>query len=147
MTLSGVHHCQITYRRVSYKEWKTPCVTLADKLEGRVSRDGDKRMPFLQQYYSISPSGAQQLHVGPGSHLPGLGSQEPADNSLWHYQQWHCERFLLGDTAPDPTGLTATCAPRYVLHGAPISPAPTCCPSLPLTVFPLLAAWSPYSNM
>lgn len=54
-----------------------PCVTLADKLEGRVSRDGDKRMPFLQQYYSISPSGAQQLHAG-----PGLGSQEPADNSL-----------------------------------------------------------------
>lgn len=59
-----------------------PCVTLADKLEGRVSRDGDKRMPFLQQYYSISPSGAQQLHAGPRSHLPGLGSQEPADNSL-----------------------------------------------------------------
>lgn len=88
-------------------------------------------MPLLQQYDSISPSGAQQLQVGPGSHLVwGARSLHTAPTDIISNDT--------GDTAPDPTGLTATCSPTYVLHNAPISPAPTYCPLFLRTVFPLL---------
>lgn len=133
MTLSGVRHCQITYRRVSYKEWKMPCVTLADKLEGRVSQDGDKRMnafsAAVQQHITIRGSAAACRTWLPSawSGEPGACKQLPLTLSamtLWTFPLgWHCTRSHRSHCHMCPQICPPRCSHFSCTHLLPIAPA------------------------